>query len=65
MKRPDGELWHDACKAEIESLVEKKVFSVVNRPGDKQVITSKWVFKRKTGIDGKVEKYEARIVARC
>ena len=37
---------------------------MVDKPGDKQVITSKWVFKRKTGIDGKVEEYKARIVAR-
>ena len=64
MKRPEAKLWHDACKVEIEYLVENKVFSVVDRPGDKQVITSKWVFRRKTSIDGKVEKYKARIVAR-
>ena len=64
MKRPNAELWHDACKAEIDSLVENKVFLVVDRLGNKQVSTSKWVFKKKTGIDGKVEKYKARIVAR-
>ena len=45
-------------------MVENKVFSMVDTPRDKQVITSKWVFKRKTGIDGKVEEYKARIVAR-
>ena len=58
MKQQDVELWHKACKAEIDSLVENKVFSLVDRPADKQVITSKWVFKKKAGIDGKVEKHK-------
>ena len=64
MKRSVGELSQEACKAKVDSLVENKVFTVVDRPSDKPVITSKWVFKRKKGIDGKVEKYKARIVAK-
>ena len=64
MKRSVGELSQEACKAKVDSLVENKVFTVVDRPLDKPVITSKWVFKRKKGIDGTVEKYKARIVAR-
>ena len=64
MKEQDAKLRHDACKEKIDSLVENKVFSVVDRPAHKQVITSKWVFKRQIGIDGKVEKHKARIVAR-
>ena len=34
MKRPKSELWHDACKTKIESLVENKVFLMVDKPGD-------------------------------
>ena len=30
----------------------------------KPVITCKWLFKKKRGLSGKVEKYKARIVAR-
>ena len=37
---------------------------VVDRPVGKPVITSKWVFKKKRGLTGKVEKYKARLVAR-
>ena len=39
------------------------MFAVVDRPTH-PVITSKWVFKRKRGLSGKVETYKARQVAR-
>ena len=44
-------------------MVENKVFAVVDRPTH-PVVTSKWVFKRKRGLSGEVEKYKARLVAR-
>ena len=64
MKLPDGEKWKKACVAEVESLIENKVFAVVDKPAGKQIVTSKWVFKKKKGISGEVEKYKARLVAR-
>ena len=64
MKLPDAAAWVEACAAEVASLLENKVFEVVARPAEKTVITSKWVFKRKKGLSGKVEKYKARLVAR-
>ena len=57
MKQPDAVLWREACKAEVDSLIDNKVFSVVNRPLNKPVITSKWTSR-------KVEKCKARVVAR-
>ena len=64
MKLPDGAQWVEACAAEVASLVENKVYNVVDRPVGKPVITSKWVFKKKRGLSSKVEKYKARLVAR-
>ena len=64
MRLPDAVKWVEACAAEVASLVENKVFTVVDRPASHPVITSKWVFKKKRGITGDVEKYKARIVAR-
>ena len=64
MKLPDKELWHQAIRAEVDSLVENKVYEIVDRPGYKAVVSSKWVFKKKRGISGEVEKYKARVVAR-
>ena len=63
MKLPDSAQWVEACAAEVASLVENKVFAVVDRPAH-PVITSKWVFKKKRGLSGEVEKYKARLVAR-
>jgi len=37
---------------------------VVPRPQDKRVVTSKWLYKIKHGINGSVEKYKAHFVAR-
>ena len=64
MKLPDSGKWLEACAAEVASLVENQVFQVVDRPTSHPVITSKWVFKKKRGLSGEVEKYKARLVAR-
>ena len=64
MRLPDATSWLEACAAEVASLVENKVFAVVDRPASHQTITSKWVFKKQRGLTGAVEKYKARIVAR-
>ena len=64
MRLPDAGKWLEACAAEVASLVENKVHEVVDRPASHRVITSKWVFKKKRGMTGAVEKYKARIVAR-
>ena len=64
IRLPDANKWLEACAAEVVSLVENKVYEVVDRLASHQVITSKWVFKKKRGLTGAVEKYKARIVAR-
>ena len=63
MKLLDAEAWKEACAAEVQSLIDNKVFEVVDRP-NKKTLTSKWVLKKKRGFSGAVEKYKARIVAR-
>ena len=40
------------------------VWEIVPRPSDKSVVTSKWIYKIKHAIDGSMEKYKARFVAR-
>ena len=59
IRLPDADKWLEACAAEVTSLVENKVFEVVDRPASHQVITSKWVFKKKRGLSSEVEKYKA------
>lgn len=49
---------------EIKTLQENNTWTLVPRPKEKKVLTSRWVFKIKRNKDGEIEKYKARLVAR-
>lgn len=52
----NSELWREECKVDVDSLIDNKVFSVVDKPANKPVITSKWIYEKKKGESGKVKK---------
>ena len=58
----DFNFWKDAMKSELESMYSNKVWSLVDLPQGLKPTGSKWVYKRKKGIDGKVETYNTRLV---
>ena len=64
MSRPDAKEWKKACAIELEEFVRRKLFTEAPRPVNRKVIDCKWVFKRKIGPTGKVERYKARLVAK-
>ena len=37
---------------------------LVDLPDDRQAIENKWIFKKKTNVDGNVTVYKARLVAK-
>ena len=43
---------------------EEYVWEIVLRSNKKSVVTSKWIYKIKHAIEGSIEKYKARFVAR-
>ena len=47
---------------EIEKIERNKSWSLVSRPRDKNVIGTKWVFKKKLDENGEVTKTKARLV---
>ena len=47
----------------MKSLRENEVWDLVELPKDRSPVGSKWVYKLKTGADGSVERYKARLVA--
>ena len=47
---------------EMESMYSNFVWELVDPPEDVRPIGCKWVFKRKRGIDRKVETFKARLV---
>ncbi|KFX96087.1 hypothetical protein V490_03518 [Pseudogymnoascus sp. VKM F-3557] len=56
--------WQAAADEEYNSLVGKGVFEPCDLPPGRKALTVRWVFKRKLGVDGLVERYKARLVAR-
>ena len=55
--------WRQAMEEEVKSMHKNDVWELVEPPQDRQVIGSKWVFKRKIDSGGSVERYKARLVA--
>jgi hypothetical protein len=51
-------------KKEYQSIIKNDVWEIVPRPKSKDVVSSKWIFKIKHVVDGSIEKYKARFVAR-
>ena len=49
---------------EYQSIIKNDVWDVVPRPKDKSIVSSKWIFKTKHSIDGSIEKFKSRFVAR-
>jgi hypothetical protein len=64
MKSDEAELWQQAVTEEKSSLEEKHTWDIVPIPKDAKPITSKIIFKRKYGPDGRVSRHKARLVAR-
>jgi len=58
------ELWWEPMVKEFEMLKEREVFELVQRPVDKNVVGSKWVYAIKWDDNGGIEKRKARTVAK-
>ena len=57
--------WRQAMHDEIKALQANQTWSLVHLPLDKKPIGCKWVYKVKLKHDGTVERYKARLVAKC
>ena len=60
----DSEKWLEAMKSEIQSMYDNQVWTLIDPPEGTKTIGCKWVFKKKTDMDGKVHTYKARLVAK-
>ena len=52
-------------QAELTALEENKTWSLVPLPPDKYTIGCKWIYKVKHKSDGSIERFKARLVAKC
>jgi hypothetical protein len=54
--------WADATMEEYQSIIKNDVWEIVPRPKNKDVLSSKWIYKIKHVADGSIEKHKARFV---
>ncbi|GJR27817.1 retrotransposon protein, putative, ty1-copia subclass [Tanacetum coccineum] len=54
----------DAMNAEIQSMMDNMVWVLVDLPPGCKTVGSRWLFKKKTDMDGIVHVYKARLVAK-
>lgn len=55
--------WVTAMLREIETIKERKVWKLVDRPKDEKVIPNRWVFTLKNNMVTGRKEYKARLVA--
>ena len=60
----ESEKWLEAMGSEMESMYTNQVWTLVDAPEGIKPIGCKWVFKKKTDMDGKVNTFKARLVAK-
>jgi hypothetical protein len=49
---------------EYQPIMKNDVWEIVPRPEGKSVVTSKWGYKIKHAVEGSIDKYKARFMAR-
>ena len=59
----DQQVWREAVIEEYDSIVHNDVWEVVSRSVGKSVVTSRWLYKTKYVVDGRIEKHKAHFVA--
>ncbi|GJV48943.1 retrotransposon protein, putative, ty1-copia subclass, partial [Tanacetum coccineum] len=61
---PESEKWLKAMNAEVQSMKDNQVWNLVDLPPNCKTVGSKWLFKKKTDMDGNIHTYKARLVAK-
>ncbi|KAJ9544735.1 hypothetical protein OSB04_024442 [Centaurea solstitialis] len=60
----ESEQWQEAMKAEMQSMYDNQVWELTDLPQHCRAVGHKWVFKKKTDMDGNVHTFKARQVAK-
>ncbi|GJS24275.1 retrotransposon protein, putative, ty1-copia subclass [Tanacetum coccineum] len=64
MASPEAAKWKEAIKSEIQSMYDNQVWNLVDTTPGLKTVGCKWIFKKKTYMDGKVHTYKARLVVK-
>nr|GEU85638.1 hypothetical protein [Tanacetum cinerariifolium] len=58
-----SEKWLNTMNVEMQSMKDNEVWELVDLPPNGKTVGHKWLFKKKTGMDGAVHTYKAHIRA--
>ncbi|GJT69961.1 retrotransposon protein, putative, ty1-copia subclass [Tanacetum coccineum] len=64
MLDPESNKWLDVMNAEMQSMIDNKVWVLIDLPPNCKTVGSKWIFKKKTDMDGIVHTYKTRLVSK-
>ena len=64
MNDPDSEKWLEAMRSEMDAMYTNQVWTLVDQPESVRPSCCKWVFKKKTDMDGNVQTYKSWLVAK-
>ncbi|GJR59657.1 hypothetical protein Tco_1501819 [Tanacetum coccineum] len=64
-KNPESDKWLEAMNTEMQSIKDNQVWVLVDLPPNGQTVMSKWLFKKKTDMDGNVHTFKACLVAKA
>ncbi|GKA11306.1 retrotransposon protein, putative, ty1-copia subclass [Tanacetum coccineum] len=64
MASPEAAKLKEAIKSEIQSMYDNQVWNLVDTTPSLKTVGCKWIFKKKTYMDGKVHTYKARLVVK-
>ncbi|GJV60188.1 retrotransposon protein, putative, ty1-copia subclass [Tanacetum coccineum] len=61
---PESDKWLEAMNTKMQSMKDNQVWYLVDLPSNGQTVGCKWLFKKKTDMDGNVHTFKARLVAK-
>ncbi|GJX81901.1 retrotransposon protein, putative, ty1-copia subclass [Tanacetum coccineum] len=61
---PESKKWLEAMNAEMQSMKDNQVWTLVDLLPNCNTVRSKWLFKKKTDMYGNIHTYKARLVAK-
>jgi hypothetical protein len=64
MKTKAAEQWKTAIESELKSLRDNRTWVIVEKSPEVKPLASRFVFKLKLDVEGAIERYKARLVAR-
>ena len=64
MADSESDHWLNAMNTEMQSMRDNQVWDLVDLPPNGKTVGCKWVFKKKTDMDGNLHTYKARLVAK-